>query len=127
MAIRTVEKVINGKQYTFNTWGASKGLNILKKVTKILGPSVMSLVTDGGSGNVELLKEAVKEMAFNMDNEDIGALVKDILQDVKINNAPPVPSFDMYYSGEYKELFQAIFEVLKENYESFLGKGGLAG
>lgn len=87
----------------------------------------MSMVADGGVQNAEVLKSAVQEMVMNMDSEDMGALIKDILHDVKINNAPPTPSFDMYFAGEYKELFLAVFEVLKANYSDMLGKDVLAG
>jgi hypothetical protein len=116
--IKLIEVTIDGKYYSFNQWTASKGLNILKRVSKIVGPAIFSAMQEGKGFSTDMLKEAAQELVMGLDQEDLGTLCKDIMADVKIDNKT-IP-FDLHYGANYRELFKAVFEVLKANYSDFL-------
>jgi hypothetical protein len=116
--IKLCEVNIDGKYYSFNQYTASKGLNILKRVAKVAGPAIITAMQEGRGFGLDLLRDAAQELVMGLDQEDLGQLCKDILADVKIDNKPI--SFDLHYGANYRELFKAVFEVLKGNFSDFL-------
>jgi hypothetical protein len=117
--ISLIELTIDGKYYSFNQWTTSKGLTILARVSKIVGPAIFSSIQEGRALPSDILKDAAKEIVIGLGQEDLGSLCRDIVADVKLDNKP-IP-FDIYFGGNYKTLFKLVFEVLKANFSDLLG------
>ena len=111
---------IDGTEYRIQPFPAFKGLVILKKLTKIIGPS-FSVFLDGGesSGGTE---KAVELLVDNFDDDKVENLVKELISSVTKNGQSI--NFDIEFMGAYDKLFVLIKEVVMVNFGSVFQLGG---
>ena len=124
---------IDGESYVIHKLTATKSLNLMTKLTKIIGKPIMGLAMNGGmSIDIEsekgaaLIGEAVDGLFGRLDEAFVLQTVKEILESVYVDgNSPVVRVFDTHFQGRMKHLFTVLYEALKVQYEDFFD--GLAG
>jgi len=120
---------IDGQTWEASPYSATKGLKILTRLTKAIGPALGSAL--GGAGGVEgllnsgtgsdAIGKALDILSRSLDEDDTVTLIKDILTGVIVDGKPLIPIFDTTFQGRYSTLFKVVGFVLKTNYADFFG------
>lgn len=126
MAVKTTEKQIGDNLYSTTTFTGTRGLQLLKRLTKVVGPS-LAIMLEGGSEEAQenadgVFVKAIKMLVENIDKDDVVALIKELVQNTKRNGN--TINFDIDFAGEYAELFQVVLFVVQENYGNFFKLAG---
>jgi len=122
MSSKTLKTVINDHKYTYTQLSARQSLLLKFELAGIIGKVAGELATVLGKSDEEQMASFANAMTTVFkDNkpEKILTLIETIF----------VPAFrdgervdiDKHYKGEFGEMYQALFWVLKEEYGSFLG------
>lgn len=128
MSIKSHTISIGDDSYSFITFPATKGLSILTKLLKVVGPAFGKFISS------EEVKEGEEDTSFsnavsilveNMYKDDITGLVKIITSNVTKNGVPI--DFDQDFAGNYGVMVQLLVEILKANYSSFFTENGISG
>tara|TARA_R110000803_G_scaffold13482_1_gene37862 strand:- start:12493 stop:12879 length:387 start_codon:yes stop_codon:yes gene_type:complete len=124
--IEDKELEIDGETFRIAPFPAFKGLVYLKKLTKIVGPSIATMF--GGEEATELAdlssaEKAVELLVQNFDGDGVETLIKDLVASVTKNGQPLV--FDIEFQANYGKLLKLVVEVVKVNYGSVFQLGGL--
>lgn len=125
MIIEDKELIIDGETYRIQPFPAFKGLIYLKKLTKIVGPSVATMIGNGEDsleGEIDPEK-AVALLVQNFEGDGVETLIKDLMAAVTKNGQPLI--FDIEFQAAYDKLFKLVLEVVKVNYGSVFQLGGL--
>jgi hypothetical protein len=111
-------------EYRIQPFPAFKGLVILKKLTKILGPSMTTLI--GGSDGTEIdgsnIDKAIELLVENFDGDGVETLVRDLVKSVTKNGQPV--AFDIEFMADYGKLLKLVAEIVKVNYGTVFQLGG---
>ncbi len=118
---------INGEEFRIQPFPAFKGLVILKKLTKIVGPSMTSLLSnnDGEAQDVDLsnMDKAVSLLVEHFDGDGVESLIKELIASVTKDGK--ALSFNLEFMTDYGKLLKLVMEVVKFNYSSVFQLGGL--
>jgi hypothetical protein len=133
---RAVEVTVGDDTYMVTTFPAFKGLTYLQKLLKIVGPAIGELfakaAAEGGESlsdisiEDEALSFAIRELTTNLDRDNVAQLVQDMIKDAVTKGGQPI-KFNQEFSGNYAPLLKLLGTIVKENYSSFFGEGGLSG
>jgi len=133
MAIQNKTFYVGDVEYSVTSFTASKGLQYVKQLSKIIAPSMAALA----GNNTELpnlaemtVADATLEDGFlkaatllveNMDKEDVVQLIKNLVSSCRRDNKDI--NFDQDYSCNYGELVKVLIEVVKFNFSDVFPKG----
>lgn len=132
------EVEIGGRTYLIAPMPATKGLSVLTRLVKLLGPAIGGGLSGGGlsamldtkvdDGFVGRLVEA---LTGRLDEPVVEKLAKDMVASVRVSEDGRVSdlssSFDRVFAGRMTDLFKLLVEVAGVNYGDFFGGGGLDG
>lgn len=123
MAIKQETFVIDGASYTVSTFPATKGIQVLKQLTKLIGPSIAQMFTpaEDGESNVSLAMEALLD---HIDDVAVDSLLQTLITGVTKDNM--AISFDTEFSGNYLHLFNLAKKVVEVNYGDLFQLAGFA-
>lgn len=110
---------IEGEDFGITPIPATKGLGYMRRLTKLLGPSITALFSaadEESSVEMDGLQKAVNLLVENMDKEDVTQLIIELIRTVHKNGQSI--NFDMEFTGNYQKLFLILAEVLKVNFGS---------
>jgi len=115
---------IDGTEYRIQPFPAFKGLVILKKLTKIVGPSMTTLLGSADAEGVDLAnaEKAIELLVENFEGDGVELLIKDLINSVSKNGQPL--QFDIEFMADYGKLLKLVTEVVKVNYGSVFQLGG---
>ena len=116
---------VGGEEFRIQPFPAFKGLVYLKKLVKIVGPSLASALGEDGEvkeGSLNLDK-AIELLVQNFDGDGVETLIKDLIKSVTKNGQPL--NFDIEFMADYGKLFKLLTEVIKVNYGSVFQYGDL--
>lgn len=125
MIIEDKEIIIGDATYRIQPFPAFKGLVYLKKLTKLVGPSMTTLLggSDGVDVDISSAEKAVELLVENFDGDGVETLIKDFMASVTKNGQPI--AFDIEFMADYGKLMKLVAEVVKVNYGSVFQLGGL--
>lgn len=107
---------VGGDDYLISTLPATKGLKVLKQLTKLIGPSFAELAKSADDAEKSAMSIAMEKLFENLDSVDVENLAKDLMASVSKGNT--VINFDMEFSGDYGKLFTLLKEVVEFNFGS---------
>jgi hypothetical protein len=127
MIIQDHEVVINDETFLIQPFPAFKGLVNLKKLVKIVGPSMTSLFnaeSDVAVDSIETanISKAVSLLVENFEDGDVENLIRDLVKSVSKDGNPI--NFDTEFMADYGKLLSLVIEVVKANYSSVFQLGG---
>ena len=117
MAVQTVKKEIGDHVYLITPFTAKKGLTILKRVLKLIGPALENMSKE--DFDVGTLAAGV---ISRFDEEPVEQLIYDLIGGVLVDNHEI--NFNLHFQANYGDLLQLVSEVLKVNYSSVFSLGG---
>jgi hypothetical protein len=122
----TTQATIDGLVYTSTKLGAIAGVDLLPKLSALLGDAVLRLILTGSS---EVLRDpGVAAAIFVRVSERAGSglPIKDLLKRVKCNALRPigkpgsvVDGFDDHFAGEYVHLLNVCEFAARHNFLGF--------
>lgn len=116
----TINIEVDGQAYSVTYFSATKSIEVLVELVKIVGPSLANLVQDNDKlldiKLEEVLPKAVKELVFNMNKTETVALLKQIIDSVSKNGQPILPTFDIEFAGKIGHLLKLLGATLKVQY-----------
>jgi hypothetical protein len=118
MALKQKEVVIGGDVYLLQTIPATKGLKLLKQITKLVGPAFGELTKSEGG-----VSQAIEKLIENLDQVEIEVLVKELCTSATKNKM--TINFDYEFAGEYEKLFKLTKEIVEFNYGSVFTMVGI--
>ncbi len=126
MIIQDHEVNINGETFLIQPFPAFKGLVHLKKLVKIIGPSMSSLFSDEtdvkeDSVDISNISTAVGLLVENFEDSDVENLIRDLIKSVSKDGSPI--NFDTEFMADYGKLLKLVVEVIKANYGSVFQLG----
>lgn len=105
---------INGEDFIINTLPATKGLKVLKQLTKLIGPAFSELIKGGEGSDVNPVSVAMEKLFDNLDSVDIEVLVKELVSSASKGSI--AINFDMEFAGDYAKLFSLVREIVEFNF-----------
>lgn len=115
---------INGEDFLLTTMPATKGLKVLKQITKLIGPSFGEL-TKGAESNENVIAPAIQKLVENLDEVEVEMLVKEMVSSATKGSI--TINFDSEFSGEYGKLFHLVKEIAEFNFGSVFTLVGISG
>ena len=118
--IKQKTTTINGEEFLLSTIPATKGIKLLKQLTKLIGPSFTELLKGGESGekaDANPMGLAMEKLFDNLDTVDVESLIKELVSASATKGSMAI-NFDMEFSGEYGKLFTLVKEIVEFNYGS---------
>lgn len=117
--IKQKTTTIDGDEYLLSTIPATKGIKLLKQLTKLIGPSFTELLKSGeeDSAGVNPMGLAMEKLFDNLDTVDVESLIKELVSSSATKGSMAI-NFDMEFSGEYGKLFTLVKEIVEFNYGS---------
>lgn len=118
MAISQKEVNIKGTDYLITQLPGSKGVVVMKQLTKLLGPSLAEAQESGSMAG------AIDKLIENIDSVDVLVLLQNLMTTVTKKNVQI--NFDLEFAGNYDGLFLLTKEVINLNFESVFTLLGFA-
>ena len=117
--IKQKTTTINGEEFLLSTIPATKGIKLLKQLTKLIGPSFTELLKGGENtdDSVSPMGIAMEKLFDNLDTVDVESLIKELVASSATKGSMAI-NFDMEFSGEYGKLFTLVKEIVEFNYGS---------
>lgn len=119
---------IGGKLWTITLLPATKGLDVGRRLVKILGPAIgqaAGLAGEGGimDADVSRLSGVLGSLAEHLGEPDTAALVKELATvNVQCDGEPvTVQNFDIVFAGDYGTLMALVAFVVETNFAGPLG------
>lgn len=107
---------IDEEEFILNTIPATKGLKLLKQLTKLVGPAFTELMKNGENEQVNPVSLAMEKLFDNLDSVDVENLAKELV--ASASKGSIAINFDTEFSGEYGKLFQLLKEIVEFNFGS---------
>jgi hypothetical protein len=132
--IQSQERTIGGTTYKVTQLGASTGLQLLVRLTKVLGPSIGELTKTGGANILDAKGDAVAgaiaKLAEHLTYEDLAHTCDVLGEFTEILNGAKAMKLtrearELHFAGNYGELMRWIVFALEVNFGSFFGASGL--
>lgn len=110
---------IGGEEFLLSTIPATKGIKLLKQLTKLIGPSFTELLKAGDedSEGTSPMGVAMEKLFDNLDTVDVESLVKELVASSATKGSMSI-NFDMEFAGDYGKLFMLVKEIVEFNYGS---------
>lgn len=117
--IKQKQITINGEEFLLSTIPATKGIKLLKQLTKLIGPSFTELLKSGEEDSTAAnpMGMAMEKLFDNLDTVDVESLIKELVASSATKGSMAI-NFDMEFSGEYGKLFTLVKEIVEFNYGS---------
>lgn len=118
---------IGDDRYETTLFTTSKSIKILRRLVKVIGPSMAALFENKdefGLDDTGPITKAVSLLSDNIDKEDVVTLLQDILSNTTKNGKPI--NFDIDFMGQINTLFKVVVFVVKENYGGFFDQNAFA-
>lgn len=123
MALKQEEITIDTKSgsntYLITTFPAMRGLNYLKRLTRLVGPAIMAA---NGEGDVldgkSAMQVAIESLMDATDKVEVEQLILDLLGGATLGGK--AIDVDNHFSGEFGAMGKLIFAILKLNYGNFM-------
>lgn len=112
---------ILGHKYTYTQLPATKSLLLKYKLAAIIGSSITDLIPALGKKDEEQVKyigNAIQDLFNRNKPDEIVALLKDIFTPA-FRDGERV-DFDEHYTGNFKEMYEALAWILRTEYGNFL-------
>lgn len=138
----SVNKTIDGKDYTFGQFGAEQSIKVLVRLIKLGGPSFAKILSSGKEG-VNLLEQntedmdissAIMEFCSRLEEDLVVSTIKEFMTQViyKAKNneegGPVINIFDAHFSGNIFHMFKVFSAALGVQYSDFFDAiGGVQG
>jgi hypothetical protein len=108
---------IGEEDFIINSFPATKGLKLLKQITKLVGPAFSELIKGGAEGtDINPVSLAMEKLFDNLDAVDVETLVKELVSSASKGSISI--NFDMEFSGDYVKLFNLVKEIVEFNFGS---------
>lgn len=114
--IRQKTVTISGEEFLISTLPATKGIKVLKQLTKLVGPAFSELMKGGQNEDFNPVSVALEKLFDNLDSVDVENLVKELVGSASKGSV--AINFDMEFSGDYAKLFMLVKEIVEFNYGS---------
>lgn len=112
-----VQAVLDGKSYEYKPLPVSKGLRVLTRLAKVVGPalgqllggaeSLSSLVASAGEGGD--VGGAIVTLCEKLDADELDALCRDLASATMVQGerglVPLLPQWELHFQGDYTGLF----------------------
>lgn len=122
--LEAFERVIDGEAWKVTLLPTTKGLDIGRRLLKLVGPAFGTAVGAVGpegilDADVGKLGAALGSLSEKLGEPDAAALVKELVTTgVFLNDAPlTVGSFEVVFQGKYATLLQVAMFVIEVNYK----------
>lgn len=138
----TIEKSIDGKDYTFGQFGAEQSIKVLVRLVKLGGPAVAQMLSSGKDG-VSLLEQNTKDMDIGsalmefcgrLEEDLVVNTIKEFMSQVIYKSkgdeagGPVNNIFDAHFSGNIFHMFKVFAAALGVQYSDFFDAiGGVQG
>ena len=125
---RTKDFELDGMQYKSTQYGATKGIKLLTKLSKLFAKPIAVLSVGGGLDaklTPDLIGSALDGVLTELNEDEFDLLIKRVLETTQTqNNDTWVPItgnyFDVHFAGKYGHMFKLLKEVLGFQYNDFL-------
>lgn len=120
MSSETFNTEINGNKYAYTQLPARESLKLKFTLAGIAGGSIVgasSAIGKSDAVQLEAFGQSISKIFEKNDPDKIIALIERIFEPAFINGERV--NIDNHYKGEFSEMYQALFWVLKMEYESF--------
>lgn len=114
--IKQKDVVVSGTEYKLTQFPATKGVALLKQLTKLLGPSFAEMAK-GAEGADGVMGLAMEKLIENLDNVNVEELVKYLVMNGASKGSAAI-EYDTEFAGEYDKLFKLVQEVVEFNFGS---------
>jgi len=108
---------IGGEEFLLSTIPATKGIKLLKQLTKLIGPSFTEILKGAEDKDSNPMGLAMEKLFDNLDAVDVESLVKELVASSATKGSMSI-NFDMEFAGDYGKLFTLIKEIVEFNYGS---------
>lgn len=122
MAIKQRTVKIGEDEFLITSLPATKGLKILKQLTKLIGPAFSELIK-GEQEGVNPVSIAMEKLFDHLDSVDVEVLIKEIISSA--TKGTIAINFDSEFSGDYDRLFTLTREIVEFNFGSVFTLLGL--
>lgn len=126
--IEPVEKEIDGRTYIVSPLPATKGLAVLTRIIKVVGPSI------GEIGDIETVMSSdltlvLKGLSERLDETVVSGVVSDLLSTVQVRADGRYTELariiDTEFAGRIGRMLRLLGVCLEVNFGDFFGAGGL--
>lgn len=133
---------IDGENYKVKHFSATRGTRIFARLVKFAGEPVAKFLSAGKSLKENddtaanaVLGQAISALSSRIDENEVEALIKDILDSVQVIDAKSgklrgvgAEYFDVHFQGRIGHLFKVLGKTVAFQYSDFLGDlAGLQG
>lgn len=109
---------IDGVDYEFTMYSATKGAKMLSKLTRLIGEPLAMFADeekiDKDLGKV--LPLAMRALSEKLDDDVVVSMIKDILAEARVGGNQVSVIFDTHFAGRYGHLFKVVGEMLSFQY-----------
>jgi hypothetical protein len=114
----TLERDIDGHRYAVTQLPAMRALRLLNRLGRVAGPALATLV-DGGAAAPGALGLAAEGLFERLPDEELEAIVKELLASARADGKELLPQFDLHFQGCMSTLFRVLSFALEANYGGF--------
>lgn len=126
MARELVKKEIDSKTYEFEQFGAKKSLQILVRLSKLIGKPISLLISSFEPGKKmmdselkpEMLSLAIEALTSNLDSTEVISLLETLCATNTLCDGAKI-NFDSHYEGQLPHLFKVVGAALEVQYGNF--------
>lgn len=132
--LKTEERTIGGSAYKVTQLGASAGMQLMVRLTKVLGPVLGELTRGMGEGETDLmsvrgdaLAGALQQLGEKLNYEDLDYVCETLGAFTEVSNGDGKwlrlkrDIREVHFAGNYGDLFRWLGFALEVNYASFFG------
>lgn len=110
---------IGGRQFVITPMGAFRGLALMERLAKVLGPALGQVAAGGHKEVLDQIAAGLAGLADRLDGTTLEWLARELAEDTQCQTpqggmVPLKGVFDLYFAGEYPLLLawaKAAFEV----------------
>jgi hypothetical protein len=123
--VHTKSVTVDSETYEVTQFGASKGMKMLTRLTKILGEPMGMLFAEDNAEVDKALPLALKALSDRLDEEMVLDTVKQLLTGIR--NHDGEIQFETHFAGRLGHMFKLLSKVLEVQFGDFLGVLGVKG
>jgi hypothetical protein len=116
--LMSIDKIIQGDNWSVTPLPAKQGMGMLKRLTKVFGESFAVMMENGQEGGISL---AVQLLVENLDKDDVVDIAVKLTSTVKKNGKDI--NFDLEFTRRYGLLLEVLKFIITENYSDLFPTG----